>query len=713
MNQNLEIDVKPGSTADVLGNYVAGKINETDKFAQSTANGMVGAAEQFAAGTTDMAFEMMDSLMQDVVTKGVDALYEALGLNEETLQLTSKIVQSAKTATGIAKDVSQFIPIDKDAFPMAKEVFTELTLQYIQIILVPLIQRLTFAYYELHNAILMLDRDAVIELALTVGYEVLDTIIQLIEDQVFKYTGYTILEIYYKCAKGFQKMASYKRAKRMKRREQSQQTNNNTTAGDEAETDVRNNISQVNEHNKDPKLNVNIDEQQIKKDLIDWCMKQTDMLYNAFLLINLRDMCLDVKDTFQNISNEGYENIADSINSLDDFMTLLEDLGLGEAPTISFDDIVNQSLSVMQSAVGTAQNLASPNTVVNFAGSTGSSIANSTNVSVSTKPSFDIKSELNNNKGVNLNIVLHMDPNKKSVYRDLQESIKGIKYQKKSVFDNAKIKLIINNCIICWTNEKIDNFDVVAVTDDKNVVYTVNIKKDEYKEEEKPKETNNEPYVPIQLQIIEEAWQKEPDKDPNKKPLIEVINMIAQLIMPLSKLLQLIAHLIQNYRINKAFAKSQAGVSLAEATKTVMNAVGFIQDIIAKHTNEQLADGANFYTIRTQKTYDWLCKKFDIHPDDHNICTITSEQTSIFCTYAKQNDLLFWEQLNLQKSTVLYIDFDGIKQGNKKDGTTGDIDKMMYLDDLHEVMFTANMRPQMSSQILYCIKNNDTPNNIK
>jgi hypothetical protein len=32
-----------------------------------------------------MAFEMMDTLMQDVVTKGVDAIYETLGLNAQTL----------------------------------------------------------------------------------------------------------------------------------------------------------------------------------------------------------------------------------------------------------------------------------------------------------------------------------------------------------------------------------------------------------------------------------------------------------------------------------------------------------------------------------------------------------------------------------------------------------------------------------------------------
>ena len=716
--QNLELDIQPGGTADVLGNYVAGKIQQGDSMASGMANQMTGAAEQFAAGTTDMAFEMMDTLMQDVVTKGVDAIYEALGLNAQTLQLASTLVQSAKNAATIGKDVAQFIPMSKDCFPMAKNVLTELILQYIQVVMQPLIQQVVYTYYELKNAVLLLDRDSVTELALAVGFEVLDTITQMVDEQVFKYTGYTIMEIYYKCAKGFQQMAAYKRAKRIQRQQNSDNQGQNggdgdPSGGDSPETDVRDNVTQIDEHNADPKLNVTVDSEQIKKDLIDWAMKQSDMLYNAFLLINLRDMCLSIKDTFKNISCEGFENIADSVNSLDDFMNLLEELGIGEAPVISLDDIVNQGLSVVNSAVGTAQKLASPDTVTSFVCAAGGSLASNTNASVSTKPSFDIKTELNDNKGIDMNIVLHMDPNKKSVYRDMQESLKNIKYEKKSIFDNAKIKLIINKCISCWTDGSIDNFDVIGVTSDKNITYTVSVKKDEYKEETPEPQPEPEQYVPAEWKAIEEAWADDPNKlKSDKKPIVELINIIVQLLMPLSKLLQIIAHLIQNYRINKAFAKSQANVTLAEAVKGAMAAAGFIQDVIAKLINKKLADGANFYCIRTKLTYDWLIKKFGIHPDDHQTCIIESHQTKIFCAYAKEQNLLLWEQLNVNKPTILFIDFEGMRRDKYKDGTMGGIDNMMYLEDIHEVMFTNGMRNQMSSQILNCMRYDDKPNDI-
>ena len=53
-----------------------------------------------------------------------------------------------------------------------------------------------------------------------------------------------------------------------------------------------------------------------------------------------------------------------------------------------------------------------------------------------------------------------------------------------------------------------------------------------------------------------------------------------------------------------------------------------------------------------------------------------------------------------------------MRRDKYKDGTMGGIDNMMYLEDIHEVMFTNGMRNQMSSQILNCIRYDDKPNDI-
>lgn len=83
----------------------------------------------------------------------------------------------------------------------------------------------------------------------------------------------------------------------------------------------------------DVELDFELDEEGLKRQLDDWLLAQRDTIYNAFALAQILDAVEQLKGLFKTLTNTSIESLADGMNSLEDVIELLDELGLGDDNT--------------------------------------------------------------------------------------------------------------------------------------------------------------------------------------------------------------------------------------------------------------------------------------------------------------------------------------------------------------------------------------------
>lgn len=99
-------------------------------------------------------------------------------------------------------------------------------------------------------------------------------------------------------------------------------------------------------------IDIDLDIEHIKGLVYEWLQQQNDALFNSYLIVLVRDTIMETKEVFQKLTNCDIQSVADTINSLDDLMNLLEELGCADDTlAISLTDAVKSSVNLVSSSI--------------------------------------------------------------------------------------------------------------------------------------------------------------------------------------------------------------------------------------------------------------------------------------------------------------------------------------------------------------------------
>jgi hypothetical protein len=102
--------------------------------------------------------------------------------------------------------------------------------------------------------------------------------------------------------------------------------------------------------------------------------------------------------------------------------------------------------------------------------------------------------------------------------------------------------------------------------------------------------------------------------------MFDEIVQLLKIFLPVMEVLKILIHLIENYKINKAYAEGNAHLSLADAFADAARLIQGLLDILdLKNTN--------FFTVRSKKVADYCMNTFKVTPDRAKMATIDIVQT--------------------------------------------------------------------------------------
>lgn len=127
---------------------------------------------------------------------------------------------------------------------------------------------------------------------------IISSAISLVDAQFKATTGMTIAEAKYKLDEGIQKFNRYKELASSSKKDKSK------------DSDKNKNKSDKNKKQKAEK------KAKVKKDLIDWLKKQSDTVYNAFLLVMAKELISDVKTVTAQMMDGGAQLIQENVENL-------------------------------------------------------------------------------------------------------------------------------------------------------------------------------------------------------------------------------------------------------------------------------------------------------------------------------------------------------------------------------------------------------------
>ena len=363
----------------------------------------------------------------------------------------------------------------------------------------------------------------------------------------------------------------------------------------------------------------------------------------------------------------------------------------------------------------------------------------SSNITNNLKPFTYTQS--NENKNININVTINKNPSLHLT--SISSFIKSFKSGKKDIFNNGATKQIKDAFKEAWeTNEKVE-LKIQAIVDGvtKFYIFTFEVNQDARKNPEKygddiledTNDLNNlgsdsknkaismlnnaenelsntkdqaisqltKVNVNINADMIESVLY-DPSIGKMKVLMFDEVIQFLKILQPVVEILKVIAHILENYMINKEFVRTKQHADLANALKKAAQLVNGLEGVLN-------LDNTNFFIIRTKETAKWALNTFNEQPDKSGFITIGILQTTILNTYCATHNINPDYPLNLLLGTTLYFDEWAIEHGGYKDGTSIGIDNIEINRDLGEVYYDKQNRSAISSEILRARKKNVDP----
>ena len=695
---------------DKFGNVEEAENVDLDNLDINQAPGM-----EISGAITDAVTQYLEVTIQSLIAGGASNLMNNLGINQETLGMAQSILNLMDSTLFNITGIIKMFPKNIQMLPSAKiaigSICTSLKDMYIAIY-----NDLENEYYEtINDAITNLPS---IQEVLKDAQELLmNTIWVMINEQCIKYTGYTLPELYYMCSDYIHKYKAWKEARKEQKRRKKEQEEQ------EKETGIQHSYGGT----VSTKINVDVDPDIIKQSLMDELSRASDLIYNSFIIIQIKDSIDEIKMLISQFNNVDLDVLTDGIDSFEDFMDMLVEMGLdSDGAVISLEKAIQDGINQFSGNLTSLQNQIEAQAISSRLHIAADVVSNTTvSTEIKAEHLYDFTNDLNT---FTMTLNIYADPTTKKAKKQLTKVLSNA-HQKDGtkIFDSSSVLSIINAIDEGYVMRKDQTIELLEFTfkihfelDGFNKTLNEQInaidEANRIAQETAKKKEAEEAISKFELGIVEEEYTGDPTKA-TKRPTFQLVHELFSILKEIFPQLKVILKLIRNYKINKAKVEANASGNLLGMIKVIA--------AINKLFKKAHKSKTNFYTVRSLKLYDYITNSItSIGTNvEINIGIPDTRKLYLYLKNAKSN----YEIIKQGLPTILYIDQDAIteqrnvmkkdldKAGNYfddaslfvqypdskyQDGTLLGLDKVEDADT--EIYYSDSSLPLYGSQILRC-----------
>ena len=695
---------------DEFGNVEEAEQVDLDNLDINQAPGM-----EISGAITDAVTQYLEVTIQSLIAGGASNLMNNLGINQETLGMAQSILNLMDSTLFNITGIIKMFPKNIQMLPSAKiaigSICTSLKDMYIAIY-----NDLENEYYEtINDAITNLPS---IQEVLKDAQELLmNTIWVMINEQCIKYTGYTLPELYYMCSDYIHKYKAWKEARKEQKRRKKEQEEQEKETG----------IQHSSGGTVSTKINVDVDPDIIKQSLMDELSRASDLIYNSFIIIQIKDSIDEIKMLISQFNNVDLDVLTDGIDSFEDFMDMLVEMGLdSDGAVISLEKAIQDGINQFSGNLTSLQNQIKEQAISSGLHIAADVVSNTTiSTEIKAEHLYDFTNDLNT---FTMTLNIYADPTTKKAKKQLTKVLSNA-HQKDGtkIFDASSVLSIINAIDEGYVMRKDQTIELLEFTfkihfelDGFNKTLSEQInaidEANRIAQETAKKKEAEEAISKFELGIVEEEYTSDPTKA-TKRPTFQLVHELFSILKEIFPQLKVILKLIRNYKINKAKVEANASGNLLGMIKVIA--------AINKLFKKAHKSKTNFYTVRSLKLYDYITNSItSIGTNvEINIGIPDTRKLYLYLKNAKSN----YEIIKQDLPTILYIDQDAIteqrnamkkdldKAGNYfddaslfvqypdskyQDGTLLGLDKVEDADT--EIYYSDSSLPLYGSQILRC-----------
>ena len=695
---------------DEFGNVEEAEKVDLDNLDINQAPGM-----EISGAITDAVTQYLEVTIQSLIAGGASNLMNNLGINQETLGMAQSILNLMDSALFNITGIIKMFPKNIQMLPSAKiaigSICTSLKDMYIAIY-----NDLENEYYEtINDAITNLPS---IQEVLKDAQELLmNTIWVMINEQCIKYTGYTLPELYYMCSDYIHKYKAWKEARKEQKRRKKEQEEQEKETG----------IQHSSGGTVSSKINVDVDPDIIKQSLMDELSRASDLIYNSFIIIQIKDSIDEIKMLISQFNNVDLDVLSEGIDSFEDFMNMLIEMGIdSDGAVISLEKAIQDGINQFSGNLTSLQNQIEAQAISSGLHIAADVVSNTTvSTEIKAEHLYDFTNDLNT---FTMTLNIYADPTTKKAKKQLTKVLSNA-HQKDGtkIFDASSVLSIINAIDEGYVMRKDQTIELLEFTfkihfelDGFNKTLNEQInaidEANRIAQETAKKKEAEEAISKFELGIVEEEYTGDPTKA-TKRPTFQLVHELFSILKEIFPQLKVILKLIRNYKINKAKVEANASGNLLGMVKVIA--------AINKLFKKAHKSKTNFYTVRSLKLYDYITNSItSIGTNvEINIGIPDTRKLYLYLKNAKSN----YEIIKQGLPTILYIDQDAIteqrnamkkdldKAGNYfddaslfvqypdskyQDGTLLGLDKVEDADT--EIYYSDSSLPLYGSQILRC-----------
>lgn len=648
---------------DEFGNVEEAEQVDLDNLDINQAPGMA-----ISGAITDAVTQYLEVTIQSLIAGGASNLMSSLGINQETLGMAQSILNLMDSTLFNITGIIKMFPKNIQMMPSAKiamgSICTSLKDMYQAI------------YTDLENEYYETINDAITNLpsmqeALKDAQVLLmNTIWVMINEQCIKYTGYTLPELYYMCSDYIHKYKAWKEARKEQKRRKKEQEEQEKETG----------IQHSSGGTVSSKINVDVDPDIIKQSLMDELARASDLIYNSFIIIQIKDSIDEIKMLIDQFNNVDLDVLSDGIDSFEDFMDMLIEMGLdSDGAVISLEKAIQDGINQFSGNLTGLQNQIEAQAI-----SSGLHIA--ANIASNTTISTEIKAEhlydfTNDLNTFTMTLNIYDDPTTKKAKKQLTKVLSNA-HQKDGtkIFDASSVLSIINAIDEGYVMRKDQTIELLEFTfkihfelDGFNKTLNEQIdaidEANRIVQETAKKKEAEEAISKFELGIVEEEYTGDPTKA-TQRPTFQLVHELFSILKEIFPQLKVILKLIRNYKINKAKVEANASGNLLGMIKVIA--------AINKLFKKAHKSKTNFYTVRSLKLYDYITNSItSIGTNvEINIGIPDTRKLYLYLKNTKSNYKIIKQDL----PTILYIDQDAIAE--QRNAMKNDLDKAgNYFDD--------------------------------
>lgn len=695
---------------DEFGNVEEAEKVDLDNLDINQAPGM-----EISGAITDAVTQYLEVTIQSLIAGGASNLMNNLGINQETLGMAQSILNLMDSTLFNITGIIKMFPKNIQMLPSAKiaigSICTSLKDMYIAI------------YNDLENEYYETINDAITNLpsmqeVLKDAQELLmNTIWVMINEQCIKYTGYTLPELYYMCSDYIHKYKAWKEARKEQKRRKKEQEEQEKVTG----------IQHSSGGTVSSKINVDVDPDIIKQSLMDELSRASDLIYNSFIIIQIKDSIDEIKMLISQFNNVDLDVLTDGIDSFEDFMDMLVEMGLdSDGAVISLEKAIQDGINQFSGNLTSLQNQIEAQAIASGLHIAADVMSNTTvSTEIKAEHLYDFTNDLNT---FTMTLNIYADPTTKKAKKQLTKVLSNA-HQKDGtkIFDSSSVLSIINAIDEGYVMRKDQTIELLEFTFkihfelegfNKKLNEQINAidEANRIAQETAKKKEAEEAISKFELGIVEEEYTGDPTKA-TKRPTFQLVHELFSILKEIFPQLKVILKLIRNYKINKAKVEANASGNLLGMIKVIA--------AINKLFKKAHKSKTNFYTVRSLKLYDYITNSItSIGTNvEINIGIPDTRKLYLYLKNAKSN----YEIIKQDLPTILYIDQDAIteqrnamkkdldKAGNYfddaslfvqypdskyQDGTLLGLDKVEDADT--EIYYSDSSLPLYGSQILRC-----------